>query len=69
MNNWQCAAGELRIEIFDINGRTIDNMAVVDGAPVPPSNGRGDLAPTEIIWQPGGKNRLRDLSRSCEGRG
>ncbi len=42
----------LQIEIYDVNGRKIDNMTVGDGFPVPSSNGRGDIAPTEVVWQP-----------------
>jgi len=40
------------IEIFDINGRMVENMAVGDGSPVPSATGRGDLAPTQIVWMP-----------------
>ena len=35
-----------------MNGRRVENLSVGDGFPVPSSNGRGDLAPTEVIWQP-----------------
>ncbi len=42
----------VRVEIFDINGRCIAEMPVGDGFPVQSSNGRGDLAPTEIVWTP-----------------
>ena len=45
-----------RVEIFDINGRMVaeipDYGAVGDGSPVPSSNGRGDHAPTEVVWTP-----------------
>ncbi len=41
-----------RIEIFDVNGRMVEKMSVGDGSPVPSSNGRGDLPPTEVVWQP-----------------
>ena len=40
------------VEIFDINGRNVFETPVGDGSPVPPSSRRGDLAPTNIIWQP-----------------
>jgi len=40
------------IEIFDLNGRMVDNNPVGDGFPVPSANGRGDLAPTNVLWQP-----------------
>ncbi len=40
------------IVIFDVNGRMVGEITVGDGSPVPSANGRGDLAPTEIIWQP-----------------
>ena len=46
----------IAIEIFDINGRIVEeipaNNPVGDGSPVPSSNGRGDRAPTEIVWTP-----------------
>ena len=45
-------ATSLRIEIFDINGRIVYDNSVGDGSPVPSANGRGDLAPTEIVWRP-----------------
>jgi len=59
-----CQGGDVRrtegvnIEIFDINGRRIAELSsgetLGDGFPVPPANGRGDLAPTtrQFIWQP-----------------
>jgi len=46
------AIGNPEIEIYDINGRRVENLSVGDGFPVPSSNGRGNLAPTNIIWQP-----------------
>ena len=44
--------GNPEIEIFDLNGRMVYENSVGDGSPVPSANVRGDLAPTEIIWQP-----------------
>jgi len=44
------------IEIYDIDGRMVAqipaNNPVGDGSPVPPTKGRGDRAPTEIVWTP-----------------
>ena len=44
--------GGVEVEIFDIAGRIVYEMPVGNGAPVPSSNGRGNRAPTEIVWQP-----------------
>jgi len=44
------------IEVFDVNGRLVTeiptNDPVGDGSPVPSVSGRGDRAPTKIVWQP-----------------
>ena len=40
------------VEIYDVNGRMVDNISVGDGSPVPSASGRDDLAPTKSIWQP-----------------
>ncbi len=42
------------VEILDLAGRKVAEIPVVDGFPVPSSNGRGDRAPTdyEFVWQP-----------------
>ena len=43
---------DVAVEIFDINGRKVGNVSVGDGSPVPQTNGRGNCALTEVVWQP-----------------